>query len=423
MTSLPSTPLGMFAGLLDRSIAEIAALAADGRAYDPVRIGRIADIWDNNTFPLVSAAGAVWPLKSSRARTGLFWMSDLGAERRDLMVDLDPALDALLPVAEPRVHLDHQGRVAPTSIAITGDTATDLDADYDLGRSGVESLTIRPERDGLAVALTLAAPRRFIPATGRVAPDGSIEPWPDACLRFTFGGVTDVRFDADDRTGATITRDDAGCVMTIGRGGRIRAATGSVYPDDPRWYESAMGTAAARTPVVRTRSRRSVPTAMLTLQQRAAASALVRLMVNVRLVYYYPRVAAAVPLGEICRIVADAGSAILDASGHHGSARRRRFAELAARWERVFDEHAPTPVTIASGPAVLRFAGYDEAGPTFLLVAVPDADPTAPWRLASTRFDRPTRFRITGEAFDGEQRIRQDADTLAIGTSLDMRGA
>ncbi|MGC5289648.1 hypothetical protein [Micromonospora sp. DT231] len=46
-----SSPLETFAGLLDRSIREIATLAMDARSFDATRIGRVADIWDNNTLP------------------------------------------------------------------------------------------------------------------------------------------------------------------------------------------------------------------------------------------------------------------------------------------------------------------------------------------------------------------------------------
>lgn len=60
-----NSPLEAFAGLLDRSVREIATLASDARTFDATRIGRLADIWDNNTVPLVGAACAPWPLRSS----------------------------------------------------------------------------------------------------------------------------------------------------------------------------------------------------------------------------------------------------------------------------------------------------------------------------------------------------------------------
>ena len=84
------SPLETFAGMLDRSVQEIAALAADARTVDLSRISRIADIWDNNTFPLVSAACAPRLLRTGRARAGLGWMAGLGAARRELTAGLDP---------------------------------------------------------------------------------------------------------------------------------------------------------------------------------------------------------------------------------------------------------------------------------------------------------------------------------------------
>ena len=74
-----SSPLKTFVGLLDRSIQEIAALATDARRFDPSRIGRIADIWDNNTFSLVSGACAPRPFRHWQARAGLRWMGDSGS--------------------------------------------------------------------------------------------------------------------------------------------------------------------------------------------------------------------------------------------------------------------------------------------------------------------------------------------------------
>ncbi|WP_200207911.1 hypothetical protein [Micromonospora coerulea] len=44
----------MFAALLDRPVARIGELAADGRRFDRQAIAEIADVWDNNTFPLFS---------------------------------------------------------------------------------------------------------------------------------------------------------------------------------------------------------------------------------------------------------------------------------------------------------------------------------------------------------------------------------
>jgi hypothetical protein len=49
---------------------------------------------------------------------------------------------------------------------------------------------------------------------------------------------------------------------------------------------------------------------------------------------------------------------------------------------------------------------------------VPDADPAAPWNLASEEIIQPSRFRITSTAFEGVQQIHHDAEALGIGDKL-----
>jgi hypothetical protein len=423
-----SPPLETFAGLLDRSVREIAALAADARTFDAYRISRIADIWDNNTFPLVSAACAPPALRDEQARAGLEWMADLGTARRELMVDLDPALDGVLPPSAPErsVHRDYLSRVRPGSFPVTAEVIADLVADYDLAGASVRSLAVRPAGTALQVHLTLAAPRRFVPSTGRVAKDGSGRPWPPAPLAFTFDGVTGMRFDAEDRVGLAVTCQDAGFAVVIGHGGSLLADRASVWPDDPVWHESAAGRAADTT-TPRESPRREVPAprSSLTSQQEAAAEALVILMLHVRLAGRYPGLAASVPVREICRVAAGAGGAILAAGATRGYRRRKAFAGLIRRWRRV-----PADVVAASippGPAMLRYAWYDEPheyydvhrdGSAVLVAAVPDADPAAPWRLAGDEIAQPARFRITATAFDGVQQVHRDSDALDIGDSL-----
>jgi hypothetical protein len=303
-----------------------------------------------------------------------------------------------------------------------------LVADYDLAGASVRSLTVGPAKAGLQVHLTLAAARRFVPGTGRVAPDGSRRPWPPAPLRFTLDDVTDMYFDAEDRVGSAVTCEGAGFVMAVGRGGVLRARRASVWPDDPRWHESTMGRAVdAVTPHEPPRRQDSVraPTSSLTSHQQAAGEALVILMQFVRLAGRYPELAASVPLREICRLTAGAGGAILAAGATRGFRRRRAFADLFRRWQCVPDDVATAP--IPSGPATLRYAHYDEPhedydvhrdGSAVLLAAVPDADPAAPWCLASDEIAGPERFRITAAAFDGVQQVRRDTNALVVGEAL-----
>jgi hypothetical protein len=116
------SPLETFADLLDRSVQGITALTADARTIDLFRISRIADIWDNNTFPLVSAACAPRLARTGQARAGLRWMADLGAARRELMIDLNPALDTMLPAARPApaAYRDYRSVVRPGSFPVQG---------------------------------------------------------------------------------------------------------------------------------------------------------------------------------------------------------------------------------------------------------------------------------------------------------------
>ncbi|MEU7842189.1 hypothetical protein AB0B39_14660 [Micromonospora sp. NPDC049114] len=426
-----SSLLEAFAGLLDRSIGEIAAMATDARSFDATRIGRIADIWDNNAVPLVSAACAPWPLRSRRASAGLRWMADLGADRRRLMVDLDPSLDKVLPTARPErsVHRDYQGRVFPGAFRLTAGIIDALVHDYDLANGSVRSLTAQPSDEGLQVHLTLATPRRFTPTAGRISRDGSRKPWPAAPLRLTLNGVTKLQFDAEDRIGMAVSRTDAGLAVTIGRTGRLLATEASVWPDDPRWNESTAGQAAdLTTPHARPQRRKPLQTSTLSAPQRAAAQALVMLMNHARLVHHYPNLAAGVPILDICRIAADAGSAILSASTRRGAERQTAFVELERRWRHI----PPTvpPEAIHYGPVVLRHARYDEPhddydvphdGCAVLLAAVPGADPAVPWTLTSEEFTHPSRFRITSTAFNDGQHIHHDGEVLRIGDALVVR--
>lgn len=422
------SPLETFAGLLDRSVQEIAALAADARTADLSRISRIADIWDNNTFPLVSVACASRMVRTGRARAGLRWMADLGAARRELMTELDPALDSVLPVVrpEPAAHRDYLGRVCPGSFPVTAQIVAGLEDDYDLSAASLRSLAVRPSPAGLCAHLTLAAPRRFAPGTGRVAPDGSRKPWPPALLAFTFTDVGELAFDVGDRTGATLTFTADGASLAIGQGGGLRAASATVYPDDPCWHESAAGRAADEATVSeREKRRKPVPTSALTGQEEAAARVLHHLMLRIRLVGYYPELAGGIPMRELCEGTADAGTAILRAGSRPGPTRRRAFADLERRWRHLPPDATPAPVPAA--PASLRYARYSEPhhdydnerpGQAVLVTATPDTDPAAPWRLASEEIAQPTGFRITRTAFDGVSGVHRDGGRLALGDSL-----
>ena len=420
--------LETFAGLLDRSVLEIAALAADARAVDISRISRIASIWDNNTFPLMSAACAPRLLRTRRARAGLRWMADWGAARRELMVDLDPALDTVLPAARPgpAAYRDYRDQVRPGSFAVTTQIVAGLETDYDLSIASLRSLIVQAAHTGLYANLTLAAPRQFMPSTGRMARDGTVKPWPPALLAFTFSDVSEMTFDADDRTGVAITSTATGTSLAIGHSGHLRATSATMRPDDPCWHESTAGHKADTvTPHERGTRPKPAPTSALTEQERAAARALVNVMLRIRLVGYYPKLAGRIPVRELCEATAGAGTAILWAGTRRGPARHTAFADLEQRWRHLPPDATPAPIPAA--PASLRYACYsdphhdydnDRPSQAILAAATPDTDPAAPWRLASEEIVQPARFRITDASFDGVADVRRDSDQLALGDSL-----
>jgi hypothetical protein len=99
----------MFAALLDGSVAQIGQVSADGRYFDRQAVARIADVWDNNTFPLfgVALCRPLW-LRERRARAALAWMADLGPSRRTWMIEQAAVaghrLEPLLPQSAHGLH-------------------------------------------------------------------------------------------------------------------------------------------------------------------------------------------------------------------------------------------------------------------------------------------------------------------------------
>ena len=155
-------------------------------------------------------------------------------------------------------------------------------------------------------------------------------------MAFTFTDVSELAFDADDRTGAAITSTAAGTRLVIGQSGQLRAASATVHPDDPCWHESTAGRAADTvTPYERGAPSKPVSASTLTGQERDAARALFYVMLRIRLVGYHPQLASGIPVRELCAATAGAGTAILRAGASSGSARRTAFAELQQRWRHL----------------------------------------------------------------------------------------
>jgi len=53
-----------------------------------------------------------------------------------------------------------------------------------------------------------------------------------------------------------------------------------------------------------------------------------------------------------------------------------------------------------------------------VIAAAPDAEPAAPWRLASDVVAVPTEFRIAGAAFDGVRQLHRDGGAITIADDL-----
>jgi hypothetical protein len=519
----------LLAGLLDRSIARIADLAADGRFFDRQEVVRIADVWDNNTFPLFGAAVARpgW-VRERRARAALRWMAAAGADRRAWMVEQAGALAAVLgqPVADAVHYRDYRGLVHSGRLPLTAATVASIAVDYDLGQAVVR--TVRVERAGPALAgfVALMAPRRF------PAPDEARE----AVLHLDLGGVSAVEFDSDDASGAALTvvatcpssiadlppaaagadvppaaasadvpltaasadvpltaasadapqatagadapqatasadaslaaasaspaadadgasqpraADGAsppraavgaspavdaggggGVEVRLGAGGRLRAASATVWFDDPAWRLSRAGRAAdANTPV-------RAPAAGSSREVRGpsgaafdAAAVLHRAMLEIRSVRYAAAVGG-IPLRELCATFADAGRAVLAAADRRRAASERAFQQLADDWIGAVS-HGPA----ATGEAAARRAGADTRrlpdrgqltlagytrshaqfgrarGATAVInLAVPESDGT--WGLRAAEFPRPARLALTTVAFTAPHAV---AGSLTLG--------
>ncbi|WP_147943253.1 hypothetical protein [Microbispora sp. CSR-4] len=196
------TALRALGALLDRSLLQIAEASADARTYDRRTVNEVADVWDNNTFPLFHAATARTSIgRERRARAALSWMADFGPERRSWMVEQAAAAGHPLerslppPIARPRRTRDFRGHVTPSARPLTAEAALELATGYDVAAGEVRSLLIERAGERLTGSLVLIVPRRY--DAGPQAGD-----LPE--LHLWLEDVTGVHFDSDDRRGATL---------------------------------------------------------------------------------------------------------------------------------------------------------------------------------------------------------------------------
>ncbi|MEU0805239.1 hypothetical protein [Streptomyces sp. NPDC005970] len=121
----------------------------------------------------------------------------------------------------------------PPFCRLTRQTVDDLVPDYDLATATVRRLRVERAGTRLTAFLQLLAPRRY--AVDESPPE---RPPP---LKVALEGVTDAVFDLSDTRGAALDPGVGGIEISLGSGGRLRAAGGEYCLDDRSWHLSAAG--------------------------------------------------------------------------------------------------------------------------------------------------------------------------------------
>ncbi|MCW3814398.1 hypothetical protein ONA91_07995 [Micromonospora sp. DR5-3] len=439
-----ASAMSMFAALLDRSVARIGELAADGRCFDRQAVVEIADVWDNHTFPLVGAAVSrpAW-LRERRARAALGWMAEPGPARRAWMVEQAAVaghrLEPLLPPPAQRVvhYRDYQGVVRPGIVPLTATAVASVGEDYDLARAQVRGVRVERAGPELCGYVALAAPR------GYHAPGDH-----EAVVELFLSDVQAVEFDSGDRAGATLAADAAGVEVRVGAQGHLRAASATVWFDDRSWHLSHAGRAADPYTPRRPAAPRKPPRTQLRPACDGALDAAMVLhqaMLEIRSVRY-AKLVGRVPLRELCEALAGAGDGVLTAAGQPPAARNNAFRRLAEKWitgspslahriaDRFADVHwaralvptsSPRPtVTDLPAQAQLTLAAYTAAHTEFgaardasavVNLAVSQDDGT--WGLRAIEFPRPAHLSLGTAALTAP-----NAASYTAGVSLSLGG-
>ncbi|MEU9851806.1 hypothetical protein [Streptomyces sp. NPDC047974] len=457
--------------LLDRSMERMAEAAADVRVFDREAIREAADVWDNNLFPLFWAVSAPSAgERERRASTVLEWMAGLGERRRAWMTEQAAVagydLGALLPPAPAgpcAPGRDYLGHVMAPQDRLTREKADELAADYDLTTATVRHVRVERAGGRLTAFLRVVADRRFA-VEAPVPPAAVLDVWLD--------GVTDADFVSPGVGGVILDAGSRGIAISLGGGGRLRAAGGECRPDDRSWHLSAAGRRADAVTPPRTgrqaRPRRA-PGGDLGPDAHAAALLLRHAMLELRSVRY-PERADRVPVLLLCRAFSGAGAAIVAAGAQTGARRREAaFRDVIRRWAvqggprlaggfarvlraeagrtglvetpRIADRTPPSPADGSSvqgrtpSQAVLVMASWTAAHTSYgterptaaqlQLALPPRPDETLPgrWRLRTAGFEEPVAFRLRTAAFEGAgPLVRVGAPTEACGLDL-HRGA
>ncbi|MFC1436313.1 hypothetical protein ACEZDB_37330 [Streptacidiphilus sp. N1-3] len=339
----PRHTLAAYAALLDRSVEQIAEAAADARTFDRLLIARVADVWDNNTYPFFRAATAhiAWR-RERRARAALRWMAALSSTRQAWMEEQAAVaghrIGALLgePAPDSGPSRDYAGVVRPDSGVLDAALAEAWTRDYALDRARVR--TLRLERVGSALTgfVLLEAERRF-PVAGQEA-RAAASP---AELQISLDEVSEVCFDSDDPTGAVLTVEADGRVgISLGRQGVLRGSRSRAYVHDWAWHLSTAGRAAdAVVPaLVRRGGRRSPGDPPGGLGPFGAAALAARLlhfaMLEIRSVRFAAE-AHRISLQALCRALSGCGTAVARAGAVRSvTGRERAFCALVEAWIR-----------------------------------------------------------------------------------------
>ncbi|MFF5787837.1 hypothetical protein ACFY8P_23060 [Streptomyces sp. NPDC012693] len=437
--------MSVLAALLDRSLDQMTDAAADVRQFDREAIRTASDVWDNDLFPLFWAASTSNAGERERRATAVLkWMAGLGERRRVWMTEQAAIagydIEALLPPAKP--HLpgrDYLGHVMAPQYRLTRQNVDELVPDYDLATASVRHLQVERAGTRLTAFLQLVVDRKF-------AVD---EPPPPALLDMWLDGLTDIAFGLSDTRGAALDSGVQEIGISLGPGGRLRAAGGEFRLDDRSWHLSTAGRRAdAVTPPRTSRSGRPrrPPGGDLGPDAHAAAALLHHAMLELRSVRYAAR-ADRVPVLKLCRTFSGAGEAILAAGAQRGARRReaafqdviRTWAdqedsaitrwlatvlrERAGRPDIIETPESPerTPPSLPHGSSVsgtpsqatLVMAAWTAAHTDYqterpaaaqLQFALPphtDNSSSGPWRLRTVGCTEPNSFRLHADAFRG----------------------
>ncbi|MFI5729535.1 hypothetical protein ACIA49_05385 [Kribbella sp. NPDC051587] len=416
--------LEAWAGVLDRSWAEIAALSADARDFDRLGVNRIADVWDNNTSAFVGAACARGAgRREELARQGVRWMADFGTTRYAWVLEQAAAAGHPIELPPPRESADgpsrdRQGVVTPGTMELTAEAVDELASDYALESAEVRTLCVQRSEGMLVGDITLAVERRY--RSGEQRP---------AELRYWFEGVEALRFEQVDRRGARFDWQAGTAVVSLGDRGFLRAASGTASILDRGWSLSKAGRAAdAVLPAWQKREVREPERGPLDGSAREAAELMRWAMIMVRSSWALSLIHT-IPVHEYAQAFTGAGTDILAAG--RSFRREAAFRRLINRWKSRggdllrphFESSLRTEPELPQaddppGPeSQLLLAGYST--PTLLdhtnAATFVFASPGTPWVRRRIQVEEPEQFAVQGEAFEASLAVGRRDRLLSLG--------